>query len=341
MSEYIAARHRAVGRPAGRRLAATWVLGLGAAVATLATLTPLTTSAQSYPTRTVRLLVGFPPGGGTDVVAREVGNELAKALGQQVIVDNRGGANGVIATTELAKAAPDGHTLMMTISSHVTNALLYPKLPYTLDDFQPISRVSISPFVLIAHPSFKPATIAELIESARKDQLDFGSPGPGSTQHLSMELMNSMAGVRMTHIPYRGGAPALTDLLAGQVPMMFMTTVQSLPFLKDGRVKALGVSSGKRTAVLPDVPTIAEAGVPGYESDVWFGVIAPKGTPAPVVDRLHTEIKRIVALPQIRKSFAAQGVEPVGDSPREFAAVIEAERVKWGDLIQRNNIRAE
>lgn len=337
MKNRIRALSRGVVDPAKRRLLASLV-ALGAAAMAVV---PMPSEGQTYPNRPIRLLVGFPPGGGTDVVAREVGAELSKALGQQVVVDNRGGANGVIATTELVKAAPDGHTLMMTISSHVTNALLYSKLPYTLDDFQPVSRVSISPFVLIAHPSFKPTTIAELIALARRDELDFGSPGPGSTQHLSMELMNAMAGIRMTHIPYRGGAPALTDLLAGQVPMMFMTTVQSLPFLKDGRVRALGVSSSRRTAVLPDVPTIAEAGVPGYDSDVWFGVIAPRGTPAAIVDRLNAEIRRIVALPKIRQSFAAQGAEPVGDSPAEFAAVIEAERVKWGQLIERNKIRAE
>ena len=299
--------------------------------------------AQTYPVKPIKLLVGFPPGGGTDVLARALAAELSRAFGQQVVVDNRGGANGVIATGELAKANPDGYTLMMTISSHVTNVLLYPKLSYELKDFQPITLVAISPFVLIANPAFAPGNIRELIAlaKAKGKAIDFGSPGAGSTQHLSMELMNVMAGVEMTHIPYKGGAPALTDLLAGQVPMMFMTTVQSLPFLKDKRVKALAVSTPRRTAVLPDVPTIAESGVPGYESDVWFGVIAPAGTPRPVVDKLHAEIVRIIKTPEMQKNLAAQGAEPVGNTPEQFAAIIKDEHVKWADVIKRTGIKAE
>lgn len=298
---------------------------------------------QGYPTKPVKLLVGFPPGGGTDVLARAMATELSKSLGQQFVVDNRGGANGVIATSELAKAPADGYTLMMTISSHVTNALLYPKLNYELKDFQPVSIVATSPFVLIAHPSFAPSNIKELVSlaKAKGKELNFGSPGVASTQHLSMELMNVMAGVQMTHIPYKGGAPALTDLLAGQVPLMFLTTVQSLPFLKDKKVKALAVSTAKRTPVLPDVPTIDESGVAGYESDVWFGVIAPAGTPRPIVDKLHAEIVRIVQTPEMQKSLAAQGAAPVGNTPDQFAAQIKAEHTKWADIIKRTGIKAE
>lgn len=303
----------------------------------------LTGQAQTYPVKPIKLLVGFPPGGGTDALARGLAVDLSKALGQQVIVDNRGGANGVIATSELAKAPADGYTLMMTISSHVTNVLLYPKLSYELKDFQPVSLVATSPFVLIAHPSFPPNNIKELLTLAKaKDKaVDFGSPGAGSTQHLSMELMNVMAGVKMTHIPYKGGAPALTDLLAGQVPLMFLTTVQSLPFLKEKKVKALAVSTAHRTPVLRDVPTIAEAGVPGYESDVWFGVIAPGGTPKAVVDRLNTEIVRILKTPEMQKNLAEQGAEPVGSSPEQFGALIKSEYAKWADLIKRTGIKAE
>jgi tripartite-type tricarboxylate transporter receptor subunit TctC len=299
--------------------------------------------AQSYPAKPVKMLVGFPPGGGTDVVARSLAAELSKSLGQQFIVENKGGANGVIATTELAKAPADGYTLMMTISSHVTNTVLYPKLNYELKDFQPISIVATSPFVLIAHPSFKPNNVNELVTlaKAKANSVDYGSPGPGSTQHLSMELMSLMAGVQMTHIAYKGGAPALTDLLAGQIPLMFMTTVQSLPFLKDKKVKALAVSTAKRTPVLPDVPTIAESGVAGYESDVWFGVIAPAGTPRPIVDKLHAEIVRIVKTPEMQKSLAGQGAEPVGNTPGEFAALIKAEHAKWADVIKRTGIKPE
>jgi tripartite-type tricarboxylate transporter receptor subunit TctC len=298
---------------------------------------------QAYPTKPIRVLVGFPPGGGTDMLARSMGIELSKALGQPVVIDNKGGANGVIATAELAKAAPDGHTLMMTISSHVTNVLLYPKLSYELKDFQPISLVATSPFVLLAHPSFPPNTVQELVALAKKEgrKVNFGSPGAGSTQHLSVELMDVMAGIEMTHIPYKGGAPALNDLLAGQVPLMFLTTVQSLPYLKDKRVKALAVSTAKRTPVLPDVPTIAESGVPGYESDVWFGFIAPAGTPQPIVDRLHAEIVRIVKTPEMQKNFAQQGAEAVGNTPDQFAKLIRDEHTKWAALIKRTGIKAE
>jgi len=316
------------------------VLSRTAIGACLAVLT-LSASASDYPTKPVKLLVGFPPGGGTDVLARAMSVELTKSLGQQVVVENKGGANGVIATTELAKSAPDGYTLMMTISSHVTNALLYTNLTYKLKDFQPVSLVATSPFVLIANPQFAPNDIQSMIAAAKAGDITFASPGAGSTQHLSMELLNVKAGLKMTHIPYRGGAPALTDLLGNQVPMMFMTTVQSLPFLKDKRVKALAVSTPSRTPVLPDVPTIAESGVEGYASDVWFGVIAPAGTPGPVVDKLHGEIVRIVKSPEMQASLAAQGAAPVGNSPSEFAALIDDEFTKWADVIKRTGIKAQ
>lgn len=311
------------------------------AVGACLALAGMAATAADYPSKPVKLIVGFPPGGGTDMLARALAAELTKSLGQQVVVENKGGANGVIGTTELSKAAPDGHTLMMTISSHVTNALLYTNLTYKLKDFQPISLVATSPFVLIAHPQFPPNDVRSLVAAAKAGETTFGSPGAGSTQHLSMELLNVMAGVKMTHVAYRGGAPALTDLLGGQVPTMFLTTVQSLPYLKDKRVKALAVSTAKRTPVLPDVPTIAESGVPGYASDVWFGVIAPAGTPAPIVDRLHQEIVRIVKSPDMQASLAAQGAEPVGNTPAEFAALIEDEFKKWGDVIQRTGIKAQ
>lgn len=310
---------------------------IGACLAVLA----LSASASDYPTKPVKLLVGFPPGGGTDVLARAMAAELTRSLGQQVVVENKGGANGVIATTELAKSAPDGYTLMMTISSHVTNALLYTNLTYKLKDFQPVSLIAISPFVLIANPQFAPNDIQSMIAAAKAGDITYASPGAGSTQHLSMELLNVKAGLKMTHIPYRGGAPALTDLLGNQVPMMFMTTVQSLPYLKDKRVKALAVSTPSRTPVLPDVPTIAESGVEGYASDVWFGVIAPAGTPATVVDKLHGEIVRIVKSPEMQASLAAQGAAPVGNSPSEFAALIDDEFAKWADVIKRTGIKAQ
>lgn len=317
-------------------------LGLLAGAAWTAAL-PATALADTWPSRTVRVIVGFPAGGGTDVIARKMSAELAKSLGQQFVVDNKGGANGVIGTTDLAKSAPDGYTLMLTISSHVTNTLLYPQLSYQLKDFQPISIVATSPFVLVANPNFPPNTLPEFLALAKKEgkKLDFASPGSGSTQHLSMELLKVMAKVDATHIPYKGGAPALTDLIAGQVPITFMTTVQSLPFLKDKKIKALAVSTAKRTPVLPDVPTIAESGVPGYASDVWFGFIGPAGMPKDIVNKLHAEVVRIVRTPEMQQTFASQGAEPVGNTPEEFTRLIADEHAKWAEVFKQTGIKAE
>jgi tripartite-type tricarboxylate transporter receptor subunit TctC len=301
-------------------------------------------AADNYPSRPLRLLVGFPPGGGTDVLARALAVDLGKAIGQTVVVENRGGANGVIATAELAKAEPDGYTLMMTISSHVTNSLLYPKLPYdTFKDFAPISLVATSPFVLVAHPSFQANTVQDLIAMAKAKPgfYNYASPGNGSTQHLSLALMNLMANIDMVHVAYKGGAPALNDLIAGQVPLMFVTTVQSLPFLQQHRLKALAISSDKRASVLPEVPTIAESGVPGYASDVWFGVIAPAATPKPVIDKLNKEIVKIFRTPEMKQKLATQGAEPIASTPEAFAKVINDESVKFADLFKKTGIKAE
>jgi tripartite-type tricarboxylate transporter receptor subunit TctC len=318
-----------------------WLAMLGIA-ATLAFGAPQAALA-AYPDKPIRLIVGFPPGGGTDMLARYLAQQLGKSLGQSVVVENRGGANGVIGTTELARAAPDGYTLMLTISSHITNGLLYKDLPYdVLKGFAPVSVVATSPFVLLANPSLPANNLAELIAlaKAKPGSINFGSPGNGSTQHLSHELMNQMAGVKMTHVAYRGGAPAMNDLLSGQVSLMFLTTVQSLPFLKDKRLKALAVSSAKRADVLPDVPTVAET-VPGYDSDVWFGVIAPAGTPAAIVDKLSHDIVAIVHKPETQAWLAQQGAVPVGDTPKEFADLMQSEYTKWGDVFKKTGIKAE
>ncbi|HEY9279026.1 MAG TPA: tripartite tricarboxylate transporter substrate binding protein [Eoetvoesiella sp.] len=299
-------------------------------------------AAEAYPTRPIKMIVGFPPGGGTDVLARALSAELTTALGQSVVVENRGGANGVIGTAELAKSAPDGYTVMMTISSHVTNALLQSNLTYSLKDFTPITVVARSPFVLAANTKFGPNNVKDLIAVAQSKPgtINYGSPGTGSTQHLSHELMNLMSNIDMVHVPYRGGAPAMNDLIANQISLMFVTTVQSLPFLEQKRLKALAVSSEKRVAALPDVPTISET-VPGYSSDVWFGVIAPAGTPEPIVNRLQTEIVKIFKTPEMQKRLATQGAEPVGSTPKEFADLIQAEYVKWGDVFKKTGIKAE
>ncbi|CAM3549190.1 tripartite tricarboxylate transporter substrate binding protein [Bordetella sputigena] len=318
-------------------------LAILGAVSALAIGTAPCGARAEYPDKPLKLIVGFPPGGGTDMLARYLAQQMGKSLGQSVVVENRGGANGVIGTTELARSAPDGYTLMLTISSHITNGLLYKDLPYNvLKDFAPVSVVATSPFVLLANPKLPANNVAELIAlaKAKPGSINFGSPGNGSTQHLSHELMNQMADIKMTHVAYRGGAPAMNDLLAGQVSLMFLTTVQSLPFLKEKRLKALAVSSAQRAAVLPDVPTVAET-IPGYDSDVWFGVIAPAGTPKPVVDKLNKDIVAIVRKPETQQWLAQQGAVPVGDTPAEFASLMQAEYTKWTDVFKKTGIKAE
>jgi tripartite-type tricarboxylate transporter receptor subunit TctC len=300
-------------------------------------------AAEAYPTKPVRLIVGFPPGGGADIIARALGTELGKSLGQNVVVDNRGGANGVIATQELARAAPDGHTLMLTISSHVTNALLYPKQPYdVLKDFAPVSLVASSPFVLVANPALPANSMAELIALAKAQpgSINYGSPGNGSTQHLLHELMNLAAGVNMTHVAYKGGAPMLTDLLAGHVQLGFTTPLFSQTYLQQGKLKALAVSSKAPIALLPGVPPVGTT-IPGYEADVWYGVIAPAGTPKAVIDRLSAEIARIVQAPAMKDKLNSQAAEAIGSTPEQFAVVMDSELKKWTTVIRKTGIRAD
>ena len=300
-------------------------------------------TADTYPSKPIRLIVGFPAGGGADIIARIISTELGKALGQSVVVDNRGGANGVIGTQELARAAPDGHTLMLTISSHVTNALLYPKQPYdALKDFAPVSLVANSPFVLVVNPALPATSVAELVALAKAQpgRINYGSPGNGSTQHLFHELMNQAAGINMTHVAYKGGAPMMTDLLAGHVQVGFTTPLFSQTYLQQGKLRALAISSRKPIAQLPQVPPIGDT-LRGYEADVWYGVIAPAGTPRPVVDKLSTEIARIVRTPAVREKLTAQAAEPVGGTPEQFAAVMDDELKKWASVIRQTGIKAD
>jgi len=290
------------------------------------------------------MLVGFPPGGSTDLFARAISEQLSQAWGQPVVVENRGGANGIIATEALAKSQPDGHTLMMTISSHVTNRALYPNLPYDpLREFAPISLVARAPFAIVTNPAFPARSIADLIRLAREQpgQINYGSPGTGSSQQLAVELLASMAGIKLNHVSYRGGAPALTDLVAGVIPLSLLTTTQVLPQVQEGKVRALAVTSTARSPLLPDIPTVAEAGVPGYEADVWYGVIAPRGTPEPVAARIHADIARVLATPAMRERFASQDATIVNEAPQAFAELMRAEDAKWSRLIRDANIRVE
>lgn len=297
--------------------------------------------AQDYPKKPVRLIVGMAPGGSNDTVARIIGTELSKTLPQPVVVENKPGANSTIATGELKRAPADGHTLMLVISSHVTNTFLFPGLSYTLADFAPVSLIAETPFVLVANTKFAPNNVRELVAAAKTNKIDFGTPGSGSTQHISMELMNQMAGIGMNHIPYKGGAPAQQDLLAGQIPLIFATPTQSLPFIKEHKLKPIAVTSSRRLDLLPDVPTLAESGIPGYEANVWFGIIAPAGTPANVVALLNSEISRIIKKPEIQKRLVELGLTPIDGSPVQFQKVIDQEKGKWGEVIRKSNLKLD
>ncbi len=325
---------RPVNRHPRRRLLQA---ALGCAVA--ATLAPLTAAqAQAYPSKTITIIVPFPAGGTTDILARILGQYMSTALGQPVVVDNRGGAGGNIGAQAAARAAPDGYTLFMgTVGTHAINATLYKKLPFDhVKDFAPLTRVAMVPNLLVAHPSQPYKTVKELIAYAKANpkKVNYGSSGNGSSIHLSGALFESMAKVEMTHVPYKGSAPAVADLLGGQIAIMFDNMPSALPHVKSGKLRALAVTSAKRSSELPDVPTIAEAGVPGYEATSWFGMFAPAKTPAEVTTKLHGVIVKALNDPEVKKKISEQGAEPHPESATEFATFIRNETSKWGKVVR-------
>ena len=300
---------------------------------------------QPYPSRPVRLVVPFSAGAGvTDIMARLVGQKLTDALGQQVVIDNHPGAGGVPGTDIVAKATPDGYTLLMTNVAFTVNGFLYARLPYdALKDFTPVTAVNSAPLVLVVNPSVPAKSVAELVAlaKAKPGGLNYGSGGVGSTPHLAGELFRSLAGIDMTHIPYKGGAPALTDLVAGQISVMIENVPGTMPFVRSGKLRALAISSPKRSPLEPDLPTISEAGVPGYEVIGWNGIVAVNGTPRPVVDRIYAETAKILRSPEVVQRLATLGAEPIANTPAEFAAFIKSEMARWGKIIKERGIRAE
>ena len=288
--------------------------------------------AQSYPVKPVRIVVPSSAGGGTDIVARVLAPELSKRLGQQVIVDNRPGAGTMIGIEAVAKSPPDGYTLLMGLSTLAINSALYNKVPYDpVRDFAPVTLATTSASILVVHPSLPVKTLKDLIAfaRARPGQLNYASAGVGTYPHMTYELFLSMAKLKMEHIPYKGTAPAMIDMIAGQVASMAATVITGMPHIRSGRLRALGITSLKRAEVAPDIPTVAEAGLPGFESVQWYGLLAPANTPADIVNRLHREMAQILQLPAIRKRFAADAVDTVGNTPEEFARHIAAELDKW------------
>jgi tripartite-type tricarboxylate transporter receptor subunit TctC len=300
--------------------------------------------AQQYPTKPVRLVVPAAPGGGTDITARIIAPKLSEQLGQQVVVENRAGAGTMIGSEAVARAAPDGYTLLMGISTLAINPAMYKKVPYdALKDFAPISQVVSLPNVLVTHPSLPVKTVKELVAfaRARPGQLNYASAGVGTNPHLSMELFLAMTGLKMTHVPYKGAGPGLVDTVAGHVSVMTPSIISGLPHVRGGRLRALGVTSAKRAGGVPDIPTIAEAGVPGYDAVQWFGVLAPTTTPRAIVVRLHGEIVRVLQAADVKGRLSGDGADPVGNSPEEFAAFLSAETAKWAKVVKDAGIQPE
>jgi tripartite-type tricarboxylate transporter receptor subunit TctC len=306
------------------------------AVATALSFTPLA-SAQDYPSKPVRIIVPFAAGGPADVYARVLAQRLQESLGQPFVVDDRPGGGSVIGTDAVAKSAADGYTLLVMSNTHTVNESLMPQKPFVLmRDFVGIAPINYSDLVLVVHPSVKANTIAELIAEAKAapGRMSYASSGPGTPYHMAGELFKAMAGVDILHVPYKGSAGARTDLLGGQVQMMFDAVTVMSQHAKEGKVKALGTSGTARSSVLPGVPTIAEAGVPGYEATIWLGVMAPKATPAAIVDKLNAEIRKIVSRQDLRDDWAKQGAVPMTMTPAEFQKYLEQDIVKWERIVK-------
>ena len=301
--------------------------------------------AQPYPTKPIRIVVPFPAGGTTDVLARAAAQKLTESLGQPVVVDNRPGAGGNIGAELVAKAAPDGYTLLMgTVGTHAINPSLYPKMPYDhVRDFVPIILVAGVPNVLVVNPSLPVNSVQELIAYAKANpgKLNFASSGNGTSIHLSAELFKTMAGVQMTHVPYKGSAPALQDLVGGQVQLMFDNLPSSLALIKASKLKALAVTSKVRAPALPDVPTMAESGLPGFEASSWFGLLAPAGTPQPAITKVNAEIAKWLATPEAKEKLIAQGANVAGGTPEDFAQHIAAETAKWQKVVKDSGAKID
>lgn len=301
-------------------------------------------AADPYPNKPIKWIVPFPPGGAMDAMARTLGESLAKSMKQPVIIENRPGAGGSIGSNLVAKARPDGHTIMIVSIGQAVNPSIYPKLPYDATrDFEPVSLVGIVPNLLVAHPSVKANNVRELIALAKAQpgKVTYASAGNGTTVHLAAELFNSMAGVDIMHVPYKGSGPAITDLMGGQVNIMFDSLSSAKPYVDAGKLKALAVTTGKRSSALPAVPTVAESGLPGYELSGWYAVFAPAKTPKPIVERLNAELVKALRQEDVRARFALIGAEPVGSSPQELAATLTTETARWAKIVRERNIKAD
>jgi len=325
------APHRSNARPAA--VAMTLLLAL-----------PATVLAQAWPSKPIRVVVPFPAGGGIDTVARIVVPKMSEALGQPMVIDNRSGAGGTVGTEVVARATPDGHVLLATFASHSMNATLYRDLSYDTEKaFAPISLIATVPNILVVHPSLPAKTVGDLISLARKrpGDINYASVGNGTPAHLSAELFNMMAGVRMTHIPYKGAAASIIGMITGETQLTFTTVLIALPHVKAGKLRPLAVATLARTPLLPEVPTVDQSGLKGYESIAWYGLLAPAGTPGPVVDRLHAELVRSVQAPEVRDNLLRQGTEIIASTPARFAQVIREDIVKWTKVVKAAAVKPD
>jgi len=301
-------------------------------------------TAPAYPQRPIRILVGFQPGGGSDVLGRLLSVDLSKRLGQTVIIENRSGAGGTIALDVAAKSPPDGYTLAMVSGSQLTNAALFTKVSYDVETvFSPIAQLTSEPYIILAKPALSAHTMPELIALARTkpNELTCGSSGTGSFAHLGIELLNSMAGIQLTHVPYKGSGQALIDLLGGQIDLTYASAISATPHIKSGAARALAVTTRNRSPLFPDIPTIAESGVPGYEVSSWYALVAPKGTAAAIVERLHTEIAAILASPEAIATLARNGAQPAVGTPAELQTKMHDEIERWRRVVNESGIRVD
>ena len=301
-------------------------------------------SAQNFPLKPIRFVVPLAAGGPGDVLARAIGQKLSERVGQPVVIDNRPGANTNVGTEFVAKAPPDGYTLLATASTLTINPSLYATLPYDpVKDFAPITLIALTPLILVVHPSLPVKSVKELIALARSKpgQLNYGSAGNGSALHLAGEMFNSLARVKLVHVPYKGVTGAFSDLLGGQISIMFPGAPIALPQVRAGKLRALGTTGARRTPAAPELPPIGESGLPGYEVSVWYGMLAPAGTPAAVINRLHPEISKIVQLPEIKERWAVLGAEPLHNTPEQFAAFLKADLGKWAKVVRDSGAKID
>ena len=319
-------------------------IALAASALALSALAPITLHAQTYPTHPVRVIVPFSPGGAVDGPMRVIAQELGKRWGQQVVVENKPGAGATIGTDIVAKSPPDGYTLLLASQTNAISATLYQKLPFDpIEDFAPIALIGREPGVLVVKPALPVQSLQEFIAyvKARPGQVDYASSGNGSGQHLFMAKLASMTGMQLTHVPYKGSGQATTDLLGGQIPASIPGTAGMVGHIKAGKLRALAVTGAARSPQLPDVPTVMESGVPGYEVYVWMGLLAPKGTPKPIIDQIHRDLLQALATGEVRNYMASAGIEAVGSTPAEFGAFFRAERDQWAKIIRETGAKAD